>query len=200
MKVWFQIKQQHKNARWDTETQALNSRRNHSKKLCYHTHIHLLSYTQSAWKFQPKTHWQKKLLNCLNFTFNTLTALTKCLYGFSLTDTSEDYGQILSPNSNYHLSSFSCRIYQQIPFFCFSSWSSQLPAVLCKLPSTFPRKRITCRAAQRGELAQMQNNSQLTQVKSLHCIRRLSYVLTVFIHHWKTTLCSYNPGKYWAFK
>lgn len=170
------------------------------QKSSYHTHIHLLSYSQSIWKFQSKMHWQKKLLNCLNFTLNTLTTLAKCQYGFNLTDSSEDYGQILSPNSPYHLSSFSFCIYQQISFFCFSSWSSQLPAVLCKLPSTFPRKRITWSAAQGGELTQMQNNSQLTQAKSLHCIHRLSYVLTVVIHHWKTTLYSYNPGKYWAFQ
>lgn len=152
MKIWFQIKEQHKNARWDTETQALNSRRNHSKKLCYHTHIHLLSYTQSAWKFQPKTHWQKKLLNCLNFTFNTLTALTKCLYGFSLTDTSEDYGQILSPNSNYHLSSFSCCIYQQIPFFLLFQLKQPITCCALQAPIHIPQEtdNVPCSTARRA--------------------------------------------------
>lgn len=145
-------------------------------------------------------HWQKKLLKCLNITFNTLAALTECRHGFNLTDSSEDYGQILSPNNNYHLSSFPFCIYRQICFFCFFNWSSQLPAVLCKLPSTHPRKRITCRAAQWGELTRMQNNSELTQVKPPRCIHRRGYVLTVFIHHWKSILYSYNPGEHWAFK
>jgi len=152
------------------------------------------------WKFQSKMRWQEKLLDHLNITFNTLTALTECRYGFNLTDSSEDYGQILSPDNNYHLFSFSFCIYQQKCFFCFFVWSSQLPAVPCQPPSTLRMKRITHRAAQRGELTRMQNHSELTQVKALRCIRRLSCVLTVFIHHWKTTLCSYNPGKYWALK
>lgn len=173
------------------------------KTVLSHTHLPPF-YVQSIRKFQSKIHWQKKLLSRLNIPFNTLTVLTEGRYGFNLTGGSEDYEQILSPGNNYHLFSFSFCIYWQICpfffFFFFFNWSSQLPAVLCKLPSTLPRKRITCHAAQWGELARMQNNSELTQAKSLRCICRLSYVLTVFIHHWKTILHSYNPGKYWAFK
>lgn len=167
-----------------------------------HTHLPPF-YIQSIWKFQSKMHWQKKLINHLDIPFNTLTALTERQYAFNLTDSSEDYGQILSPDNNCHLFSFSFCIYWQICFFffsCFFNWRSQLPAVLCKLPSTLHRKRITYHAAQWGELARMQNNSELTQVKPFRCICRLSYVLTVFIHRWKAILYSYNPGKYWAFK
>lgn len=112
-----------------------------------------LFYIQSIWKFLSKMHWQKKLFNCLNITFNTLTALTGCWYGFSLSGNEEDCEQIKSLITITICSHFLSVYTNKYAFSAFSAEAAHSsPAVLSKLPSTFPRKWITCRAAVRRTL------------------------------------------------
>lgn len=148
----------------------------------------------------PKCIDKKKLLSCLNFTFNTLPALAKCLHGFNLTDTSEDYAQILSPNSHYHQSLFSCCTYQQIPFFCFSNWSSQLPAVLWA-PIHIPQgtDNVPCSTVRRARSDAKEFPTYSSKAPPLHSQAELC-VNCIYPPRKDYTVYSYNPGKYWAFK